>query len=154
MKLIVASDPDGGIGYNNKLPWSNLQGDLPRFKKLTSGKIVVMGRNTWDSLPVKPLPNRANYVVTSKPYSLPYKSGLYGIADLATLSHFNDNACIIGGARLINTAWHLITAVHLSRTFTKYPCDTFIDLLQLPKEFSLTYEEVNPGYTYEIWNRK
>jgi dihydrofolate reductase len=154
MKLIVASDPDGGIGYNNKLPWSRIQGDLPRFKKLTSGKIVVMGRNTWDSLPVKPLPNRTNYVVTSNPHSLPHIPGLYGITDLNTLAHFNDAACIIGGARLINSVWHLITSVNLSRTFTKYTCDTFIDLLQLPKEFSLTYDEVNTDHTYEIWNRK
>ena len=66
MKLIVACDPKGGIGYNNKLPWSNIQGDLPRFKNLTQGQIIVMGRNTWDSLPKKPLPNRFNVVVTSK----------------------------------------------------------------------------------------
>jgi dihydrofolate reductase len=55
MKLIVACDPKGGIGYNNKLPWSKIEGDLPRFKELTTGKVILMGRNTWDSLPKKPL---------------------------------------------------------------------------------------------------
>lgn len=44
MKLIIACDPKGGIGYQNKLPWDKLQGDLPRFKELTTGKIVLMGR--------------------------------------------------------------------------------------------------------------
>ncbi len=53
MKLIIACDPNGGIGYENRLPWSNIQGDLPRFKRLTEGQTVIMGRNTWDSLPKK-----------------------------------------------------------------------------------------------------
>jgi dihydrofolate reductase len=61
MKLIVACDPKGGIGYNNKLPWSNIQGDLPRFKNLTQGQVVVMGRNTWDSLPKKAINRQTKF---------------------------------------------------------------------------------------------
>ena len=52
MKLIIACDPKGGIGYNGKLPWTNLQGDLPRFKALTSNQVVLMGRKTWESLQI------------------------------------------------------------------------------------------------------
>lgn len=151
MKLIVACDPEGGIGYKNKLPWDKIQGDLPRFKRLTEGKVVIMGRKTWDSLPVKPLPNRANYVVTSDPFTIPYKSDIYSITDLNTLKHFNQNACIIGGAKLIEAAWPLITTVHLTRTFTRYTCDAFFDVLKLCREFSLDYEELNSDHTYEIW---
>ena len=65
MKLVIAFDPKGGIGYRGGLPWDKLQGDLPRFKELTSNKIVLMGKNTWDSLPKKPLPNRTNWVILS-----------------------------------------------------------------------------------------
>ena len=54
MKLILACDPNGGIGYQNTLPWTNIRGDLPRFKALTDNGVVVMGRNTWESLPKKP----------------------------------------------------------------------------------------------------
>lgn len=159
MRLILACDPNGGIGYQNKLPWDKIQGDLPRFKKLTENRIVVMGRNTWESLPVKPLPNRTNYVVTSEPYSIPMKIGLsrdgiYGISDIRILSHFTSNACIIGGSKLIKSAWTYITEVHLTRTFVEYTCDTFIDLKRLSEDFSLQYEEVNSDHSYEIWKRK
>jgi dihydrofolate reductase len=151
MKLIVACDPQGGIGYKNKLPWNKIQGDLPRFKKLTDGQIVVMGRNTWESLPKKPLPGRLNFVLTSQNLVLPN-----GAILLRNLNHFGEykNVWLIGGASVINSHWHMVDMVHLTRTFTAYTCDTFIDLLKLNKEFSLQYEEVNSDHTYEIWARR
>lgn len=151
MKLIVACDPKGGIGYNNKLPWSNIQGDLPRFKDLTYGKVVVMGRNTWESLPKKPLLGRLNFIVTSQNLLLPN-----GAIQVPNLNHFTEykNAWLIGGAKLINSSWHLIDEVHLTRTFTNYTCDTYIDTLQLSNDYELRYEETNSDHTYEIWNKK
>ena len=65
--LIVACANNYGIGYNGELPW-HIPNDLKRFSKLTKGKgnnAVIMGRKTWDSLPVKPLPNRVNIILTS-----------------------------------------------------------------------------------------
>ena len=56
---IAAVDNNFGIGYNNKLLMS-IPKDMELFKKLTTGNTVIMGRKTWDSLPVKPLPNRNN----------------------------------------------------------------------------------------------
>ena len=150
MKLIVACDPLGGIGYNNKLPWSNIQGDLPRFKRLTEGHIIVMGRNTWESLPKKPLPNRINVVVTSK--------DLPDVTTINSISHqfYGEypDAWMIGGAQLINTSWHLIDEVHLTRTFTEYTCDSFIDIVQLKRMYVLIHEEVNEDHVYEIWKKK
>lgn len=154
MKLIVACDPNGGIGYRNQLPWSKIQGDLPRFKQLTDGKVVVMGRNTWDSLPIKPLPNRTNYVITSRPFTTTELTAAYAITDLSTLSCFNEHVCVIGGARVIETCWNLITEVHLTKTFTEYTCDTFIDLLKLTDDFMLTQSEMHSDHTYEIWKRQ
>lgn len=151
MKLIVACDPNGGIGYNNRLPWSNLQGDLPRFKNLTQGQVVVMGRNTWESLPKKPLLGRLNFVVTSQSLQLPF-----GAIQIPNLNHFSEfkNAWLIGGAQLINSSWHMIDEVHLSRTLSEYTCDTFIDLLKLQNEFMCWFKEANTDHTYEIWKRK
>lgn len=63
--IIVAYSKNRVIGYNNSIPW-NLPEDLKNFKKITSGFPIIMGRNTWESLPFKPLPNRTNIVVTSK----------------------------------------------------------------------------------------
>lgn len=157
MRLVIACDTNGGIGYKNKLPWTKIQGDLPRFKHLTENRIVVMGRNTWESLPKKPLPNRINYVFTRDPYGIPYKIGnniIYGFSNINVLNHFSPNACIIGGAKLIELAWPFITSVHLTRTFAAYTCDAFIDLLKLTKEFSLDYDEVNEDHTYEIWKKR
>lgn len=151
MNLIIASDPSGGIGYQNKLPWSNIQGDLPRFKNLTDNKVIVMGRNTWDSLPYKPLKNRLNIVVSSQKLQLPN-----GALCVNHIEHFNvyPNVWLIGGSQLIKTCWHKINTIHLTRTFARYTCDTYIDLIKLQHEFSLQYEEVNTDHTYEVWTRK
>ena len=62
--IIVATSPDNIIGKDNTIPWHYSE-DLKRFKKLTIGKTIIMGRKTWDSLPVKPLPERRNIVITS-----------------------------------------------------------------------------------------
>ena len=150
MKLIVACDPKGGIGYNNKLPWTNIQGDLPRFKELTTGKVVVMGRNTWESLPKKPLPNRINVVVSST--DIPGITTLTGLPDEDNMDL--RDVYLIGGAKLINSSWHLIDEVHLTKTFSEYTCDTFIDLVKLEREFMCWFKESHTDHTYEIWKRK
>jgi dihydrofolate reductase len=64
--LILAIADNGVIGRNGAIPW-RISDDLKRFKQLTLGKPVVMGRKTWDSLPKKPLPERINIVVTRQP---------------------------------------------------------------------------------------
>ena len=61
--IIVATSPEGVIGKDNTIPWHYSE-DLKRFKRLTIGKTVIMGRNTWESLPIKPLPGRRNIVIT------------------------------------------------------------------------------------------
>ena len=61
--LIWAQDKMGGIGKNGKLPW-HITEDLQNFKKVTLNQTVIMGRKTWDSLPIKPLPNRHNIVIS------------------------------------------------------------------------------------------
>ena len=64
--ILVAVSPEGIIGKNNSIPW-HYSADLKRFKRLTIGNTVIMGRKTWESLPVKPLPNRRNIVITRSP---------------------------------------------------------------------------------------
>jgi len=64
--LILAMADNGVIGKDGAIPW-RIGDDLKRFKQLTLGKPVVMGRKTWDSLPRKPLPERTNIVVTRQP---------------------------------------------------------------------------------------
>lgn len=149
MKVIVACDVKGGIGYNNKLPWNKIEGDLSRFKKLTTGKVIIMGRNTWESLPVKPLPNRINVVVTKK--DIP---GITTINSLPEKDYMDlHDVWLIGGAKLINTSWHLIEEIHLTRTLSEHTCDTFIDLSKIEREFVCSFKEEHSDHSYEIWKR-
>ena len=150
MKLIVACDKNGGIGYQNKLPWNKINGDLPRFKKLTDGGVVVMGSNTYRSLPIKPLPNRINFIVTGDIGF--YPSCCFTIPNLDYLKGFK-NAWIIGGAQLINSSWDLIDEVHLTQTFTEYTCDAYIDLVQLQKNFKIVAASGHGDHNYEVYHR-
>ena len=63
LAIVVARASNGVIGRDGDLPW-RLRSDLQRFKQITLGKPCVMGRKTWDSLPLKPLPGRLNIVLT------------------------------------------------------------------------------------------
>lgn len=64
--LIVARDKNGAIGRDGAIPW-DIPEDLKAFQRETLGGALIMGRNTWDSLPVKPLARRLNIVVSSRP---------------------------------------------------------------------------------------
>jgi dihydrofolate reductase len=147
MKLILACDPNGGIGYQNKLPWTNIQGDLPRFKRLTEGHPVIMGRNTWDSLPKKPLPKRINIVVTSRPFEQE------GVTCVDSIINHSDDYWLIGGASLVEQSWQWINEVHLTKVYDHYTCDTFIDLLYVEHNFTRSWSEIFPDHAYEIWKR-
>lgn len=150
MKLIVACDIKGGIGYNNRLPWSKIENDLPRFKRLTDNQIIVMGRNTWESLPVKPLPNRTNLIVTSR-YIRNLPNDTFTVS---SLNGITEDAWLIGGAKLINSSWERINEIHLSRVIQEHQCDTFIDLNQIVNNFVCISTETFTDHTYEIWKRK
>jgi dihydrofolate reductase len=153
MKLILACDPDGGIGYQNRLPWTNIQGDLPRFKRLTDGQTVIMGRNTWDSLPKKPLPGRLNFVVSSSELEAEHHN-VIRVPDMKFIQPDDVEFWIIGGAKLIETSWKNIDEIHLTKVYDHYTCDTFIDLLYVEHNFIRTWSEIFPDHAYEIWKRK
>lgn len=154
MKLIIAATPQGGIGYQNRLPWDNLTGDLKRFRELTTGYPVIMGSNTWRSLPVHPLPNRYNVVIGSKP-ELPAHSTVWLTSDqIPNLPQLFPDGWVIGGARLIEATLPLVTEIHLSRTFSSYQCDAFIDIDSIPQQFTLTHAEPHTDHSYEVWTRR
>ena len=97
--IIAAVSPEGVIGVDGSLPW-HYSADMKRFKRLTVGKTVIMGRLTWESLPRKPLPDRRNLVITSR--------------DIEGIEHFRDipsalatclgDVWFIGGARIYEEA--------------------------------------------------
>ena len=64
IRAILAADKDWGIGKDGTMPWPHNTDDLKWFRDCTLDSTVIMGRKTWDSLPIQPLPNRKNAVVT------------------------------------------------------------------------------------------
>jgi len=112
--LIVAVAENGVIGVKGQLPW-RLPEDLRRFKLLTLGKPVIMGRKTWDSLPRKPLPGRSNIVVTRDPaFRAPGAVVAHSFESAlaeAEKEHPIDIA-IIGGEAIFAAALPLATRIH------------------------------------------
>jgi len=149
MKLIIACDPKGGIGYKNKLPWDKIEGDLPRFKRLTKGSNVVMGRKTWESLPSKPLPERRNIIVSRRGIPAVHS----GVAVISDTNLIPLNSWIIGGANLISNCWHLIKEIHITQVKQVYECDCHIDLSYIAQNFELKYAEEYQDHSYQIWKR-
>jgi len=136
ISLVVARAENGVIGAGGGLPW-RLEGDLPRFKQLTLGKPVIMGRKTWDSLPRKPLAGRTNIVLT--------RDAAFA-ADGAVVAHNLDAALhladrdnpseimIIGGAEIFAAALPLASTVHLTEVHSAPEGDV-----------------VMPAFDREIW---
>lgn len=99
ISIIVAMSQNGTIGKNNKMPW-HISEDLKRFKAITTGHAVVMGRKTFESLG-KPLPNRRNIVLTHDPhFSADGVETIHAIEELHNLCPQNDEIFIIGGAEV------------------------------------------------------
>lgn len=99
--LIAAVSENNCIGKNNTLPW-HIPEDMKRFRDLTNGKTVLMGRKTWESIPEKfrPLPNRKNIVITRNvDYSVPNPITLYHSVKDA-LKHETGDIMVIGGAEI------------------------------------------------------
>lgn len=129
VELVVAMADYGAIGNNGDLVWTNKK-DLARFKELTTGYPVIMGRKTWESLPRKPLSNRLNIVVSSKfqydpdPIKNPHfvVNSLRGALELVAA----EKVFVIGGAKLYEEAENLCSKIHLTRVFSTFKADTYM----------------------------
>lgn len=98
--LVAAVARDGAIGRDNALLW-RIPEDMARFKAVTAGKPVVMGRKTWDSLPAKfrPLPGRRNLVVSRSATALP-GAEVFDSLEAALAACTEPEVCVIGGAEI------------------------------------------------------
>lgn len=119
------------IGHNGGMPW-HLPEDLARFKALTNGWPVIMGRKTWDSLPVKfrPLPNRSNVVITRQ-----HGWTASGAAVASDLQHALDlcgtaeEVWIIGGAQIYALAEPLAQRIEVTEIAQDFEGDAFAPAL-------------------------
>lgn len=108
--LIAALSPEGVIGLNGEIPW-HYPADLKRFKRLTIGSTIVMGRLTWESLPQRPLPGRRNLVVSS---SDPAGAESVRSLERAVMAAGDDEIWFIGGARLYEEAMAFANVIDLT----------------------------------------
>ena len=126
--IIVAADERGGIGRDGGLPW-HLPEDLKRFKALTMGKPMVMGRRTWDSIG-RPLPGRRSMVVSRRSGLALDGAEVYGSLEAALEAAADaPETCVIGGAEIYRQALPRAAVVHLTRVHALVDADTFLPLL-------------------------
>jgi dihydrofolate reductase len=122
LALIAAVARNGVIGADNRLPW-RLPEDLRRFKALTLGHTVVMGRRTWESLP-KPLPDRQNVVITRQPgYAAPGADVVQTLDAALACATRPPPICCIGGGEIYRLALPRATIVHLTEIERDFPGD-------------------------------
>jgi dihydrofolate reductase len=119
LSIIVAIDKNNGIGKDNSMPW-HLSDDLKRFKAITMGHTVIMGRNTWLSLPFKPLKGRRNIVISTNMAATDGCEIARSIEEAHNMVANEELAFIMGGARIyqqtIDIADELIVT-HIHKAF-------------------------------------
>ncbi|MEO1039758.1 MAG: dihydrofolate reductase [Pseudomonadota bacterium] len=161
--LVVARAENGVIGRKGDLPW-RIPSDLKRFKQVTLGKPVVMGRKTWQSLPRRPLPGRPNLVVSR---SLRAIEGAEVFADLgAALSRAGELAgeagevCVIGGAQIYADALDRAGRIYLTEVALSPQGDALFPRLDPAQWVERSAERVEPGegdeagFTVRVLERK
>ncbi len=154
MKLVIiaAIARNRVIGKNGKLPW-HIPEDLARFKQLTTGHTVIMGRKTFDSLD-NPLPSRVNIVITSRVINgvKSYPSLEYALQTLKN----EKEVFVIGGGRLFADALPHADELRLTLVERDVDGDTYFPPYQeiLQKNFRLIEEKQGMGLTYVHYIRK
>lgn len=161
INLIVAVNRTNGIGFENKIPW-HLPEDLAYFKSVTMGFPVIMGRNTFDSLPA-PLRGRKNIVVTSNPFipnnpELVVVTGSYEEALAKAKEFTSEKVFIIGGISAYQAFWNVADELYLTRVHTFTDQDVVLDLSDLNKKWTLLSKVAKNNdhfeYSHEVYLKK
>jgi len=154
--IIAAVAENGVIGNNGKLPW-HIPEDLKRFKELTSENIVLMGRRTFESLGSKPLPNRANFVISKSllghgidnvvvcpDLPMPIAVGRYSKKDLY----------IIGGAEIYKQTINLADKLLITRVHQSPEGDSYFPEIPTHRYGLLSARFASKDYRFETYVKK
>ncbi|MBF1379684.1 MAG: dihydrofolate reductase [Porphyromonas sp.] len=120
ISLIVAVAEDGAIGDKGNLLW-HLSSDLKRFKAITTGYTIIMGRKTYDSLPNGALPNRRNIVISRQLKSLKDAEVYSDIDEALKATSDEDTVYIIGGGEIYNKTFPRADELHITLVHKSYP---------------------------------
>jgi dihydrofolate reductase len=163
LSLIAALAENRCIGINNKLPWY-LPEDLKYFKAVTSGKPIIMGRTTFDSLG-RPLPNRTNIVITRNPeFSHPGVKVAHSldeaikIAESVAFIEGGDEVVVIGGAQIYAEALPRVDRLYMTEVKKVVEGDAFFpeydkSLWREQERRSYHYEPAQLDYSFVIYDR-
>lgn len=157
--LIAAVAENNALGKNNDLLW-HLPKDFKRFKEITSGHHIIMGRKTFESFP-KPLPNRTHVIITrQKEYVC---EGCIVVQDLEkaiAVCPKNDDIFVIGGGEIYSQSIHLADQLDITRVHHSFEADVYFPEID-PEIWKLTSEVFNPkdekhlyDYTFQTFVRK
>ena len=157
---MVAVSRNGVIGRAGGLPW-HISSDLKRFKAITIGKPLIMGRKTWESLPKRPLPGRQNIVVTrQKNYQA---KGAVVVSDLdSALAAAGkvEEICVIGGGEIFTKFLAKADRIYLTEVDLEVEGDTWFPMID-PGQWHETAREIHPrgandtaGFVLRVLDRK
>ena len=160
ISIIVAIAENNAIGKDNKLLW-HLPEDLKRFKRITEGHKVIMGKNTFFSLPKRPLPGRCNIVLTDKQEEqIDGCQMAYSIDDVLEQCDANQENFILGGGSVYRQFLPIAQKLYLTKVQAAFEAETFfpeIDPLawEIIEEEKHSADEKHPfGYTFVTLRKK
>jgi len=137
--IIAAAGNNNELGKDNKLLW-HLPDDFKRFKKLTTGHHIIMGRKTFESFP-KPLPNRIHLVITrNKNYQPEGAIVVHSMKEALEIAKGDEQSFIIGGGEIYKIGMDIADKIELTKVNSEFEADTFFP--EIPsKEWELVSEE-------------
>jgi dihydrofolate reductase len=156
--IIAAVGENNSLGKDNDLVW-HLPDDFKRFKELTSGNYILMGRKTFETFP-KPLPNRKHLIITRQDnYSVPENCFVFDAIQSAIDFTDNQDIWIIGGGEIYKQSMEIADRIELTRVHSEFEADTFFP--EIGEEWELVSEEYHPSderhkydFTYLTYDRK
>jgi dihydrofolate reductase len=157
--IIAAAAENNALGKNNDLIW-HLPDDFKRFKSLTTGHYIIMGRKTFESFP-KPLPNRTHIIITRQknyhPEGCLIATSLENAIEMSTNEK---DVFIIGGGEIYNQSIKIADKIELTRVHDSFDADTFFPEIDTTK-WTLISEEFHPkdekhlvAFTYQTYLKR
>jgi dihydrofolate reductase len=159
ISAIVAMGENRAIGFQGNIPW-HLSADFKRFKELTMGHPIVMGRKTFESIG-KPLPGRTNIVITTDPsYVVEGCVAAHSLEEALAATGAADEVFIIGGAQIYELALPKVQTLYLTKVHGAFEGDTFFPVLNeaewnlIGSEDHAKDEKNDADFTFLIYERK
>ena len=160
ISIIVAIAENNAIGRNNELLWY-ISEDLKRFKKITLGHKVIMGRNTYLSLPIRPLPGRTNIVISDVPdENFEGCVMLNSIEQALEMCQSDEECFVIGGGMVYKQFLPHASKLYITRVYKSFEADTFFPEInydeweEIERETHCPDGENDFEYAFIIYQRK